>query len=499
MKINTKIILSFFLTVTVPVTLALLCLFILLNLQKGILEETYNIEIDNVSEIFETTVLLDKICESAMDEVINEEAYLLDEDSLDVINANLEKRYSFLIILRDGEIYYQGDDSVTQKLIDALPSYDDLSDETALKNYYLVENGTQYLVKARRILFPAGRYGKALGGVLVIVSKTDSALKEVTVLSVECIAIFLLVMILTGVCLTLWLHRSIVKPLNYLEKSANRIATGDLDFKIVSKGDDEFGDLTKSFESMRGKLKEYVDKKVQYEVDSRELLTNISHDLKTPLTSIKGYVEGLLDGVADTQEKRDKYLQTIYNKSKDMDRLIGEVTLFSKLDTGDVPYNFEKIDIDGFLSELCTEWKFDLEEKNIFVQYENNLSGRVMIKGDVEKLIRVVNNIIGNSVKYLDKDEGHIHITLEDIGESVKITIADNGKGIEKENLELIFERFYRTDASRNSKQGGSGIGLAIVKKIIEQHDGRVWAESEVNEGTAIVFTLQKAASQPDE
>ena len=122
-----------------------------------------------------------------------------------------------------------------------------------------------------------------------------------------------------------------------------------------------------------------------------------------------------------------------------------------------------------------------------------------MIKGDVEKLIRVVNNIIGNSVKYLDKDEGHIHITLEDIGESVKITIADNGKGIEKENLELIFERFYRTDASRNSKQGGSGIGLAIVKKIIEQHDGRVWAESEVNEGTAIVFTLQKAASQPDE
>ena len=328
MKINTKIILSFFLTVTVPVTLALLCLFILLNLQKGILEETYNIEIDNVSEIFETTVLLDKICESAMDEVINEEAYLLDEDSLDVINANLEKRYSFLIILRDGEIYYQGDDSVTKKLIDALPSYDDLSDETALKNYYLVENGTQYLVKARRILFPAGRYGKALGGVLVIVSKTDSALKEVTVLSVECIAIFLLVMILTGVCLTLWLHRSIVKPLNYLEKSANRIATGDLDFKIVSKGDDEFGDLTKSFESMRGKLKEYVDKKVQYEVDSRELLTNISHDLKTPLTSIKGYVEGLLDGVADTQEKRDKYLQTIYNKSKDMDRLIGEVTLF---------------------------------------------------------------------------------------------------------------------------------------------------------------------------
>ena len=222
------------------------------------------------------------------------------------------------------------------------------------------------------------------------------------------------------------------------------------------------------------------------------MISNISHDLKTPITAVKGYVEGIMDGVADTPEKMDKYIKTIYNKANDMDRLINELTVYSNIDNNRIPYNFHRINVADYFGDCVEEVGLDLEPKNIKLNYDDLVAPDTQIIADPEQLRRVINNIIGNCVKYLDKENGVIDIRILDEVDSVRVEIEDNGKGIAAKDLPNIFERFYRTDASRNSSKGGSGIGLSIVKKIIEDHGGYIWATSKEEEGTCMHFVIRK-------
>ena len=231
----------------------------------------------------------------------------------------------------------------------------------------------------------------------------------------------------------------------------------------------------------------------QFDDSEKELIRNISHDLKTPLTAIKGYVEGILDGIADTPEKQHKYLMTVANKVNDMDKLIDELTTYSKLDTNRVPYSFAKINLKNYFDDCCEEIGMDLETQDIDLEYRFHATSDCTVVADAEQLKRVVNNIVSNSVKYMQPGrKGKISIDIYDEGDYVHIIIADNGKGIGMDEIPHIFDRFYRTDSSRNSKQGGSGIGLAIVKKIIEDHKGKIWAESVEGEGTTMHINLLK-------
>jgi signal transduction histidine kinase len=242
---------------------------------------------------------------------------------------------------------------------------------------------------------------------------------------------------------------------------------------------------------MRIILKQSSEDKIKSDMEEKELIRNISHDLKTPLTAIKGYVEGILDGIATSPERQEKYLRTIANKAGDMDKLIDELTIYSKLDTNRVPYSFEKIKLKDYFDDECEKIKLDLDAQDIELDYHCYAGNDVMIVADAEQLRRVVNNIVSNSVKYCSNDrKTRIGIAAYDEGEYAHIVMSDNGKGIGSSELPRIFERFYRTDASRNSKQGGSGIGLAIVKKIIEDHKGKIWAESVEGEGTTMHIYL---------
>ncbi len=231
---------------------------------------------------------------------------------------------------------------------------------------------------------------------------------------------------------------------------------------------------------------------MQADRDAKELISNISHDLKTPITAIKGYVEGIMDGVASSPERLDKYIKTIYNKANDMDRLIDELTFYSKIDTNKVPYHFSRIHIVDFFTDCAEEVGLDLESRNISFSFVNNVSPSTLVIADVEQLKRVINNIISNSVKYLGKKDGRVDIRLLDEGDFIRLEIEDNGIGIAKKDLPFIFDRFYRTDLSRNSSKGGSGIGLSIVKKIIEDHGGKIWAMSTEGEGTILIMILRK-------
>ena len=304
-------------------------------------------------------------------------------------------------------------------------------------------------------------------------------------------AIIIVILVVTAAILMLWIYAGISVPLNKLRNATHKIAEGNLNFTMEVTGEDEISDLCRDFEEMRKRLLESTEQKLEYDQESKELISNISHDLKTPLTAIKGYVEGIMDGVADTPEKMDRYIRTIYNKTNDMDRLINELTFYSKIDANRIPYTFNKINVKSYFEDCVEEMGIELESKGFAFSYKNEVDDDVEVIADAEQIKRVINNIVSNSVKYMDKSDPRIDIRVKDVGDFVQIEIEDNGRGIGTKELPNIFERFYRADASRHSA-GGSGIGLSIVKKIIEDHGGKIWASSTVGKGTVMYFVLRK-------
>ena len=313
----------------------------------------------------------------------------------------------------------------------------------------------------------------------------------------EMLVSVILIMAMTCSFLMAWIYRSILTPIETLKKATRNIRDGNLDFEVEIGDDDEIGELCADFEEMRIRLKESTEEKVVFDSQNKELISNISHDLKTPITAVKGYVEGLLDGVADTPEKQEKYLRTIYNKANDMDRLINELTFYSKIDTNRIPYTFNKINVKEYFDDCFEDIGMEMSQQQVSLSYDNKVAPDVMVIADAEQIKRVINNIVGNSVKYMDKSNKSIAIRVTDVGDFVQVEIEDNGRGIAAKDLPYIFDRFYRTDTSRNSSKGGSGIGLSIVHKVMEDHGGKVWATSREGEGTTMYFVLRKYQEVP--
>lgn len=309
--------------------------------------------------------------------------------------------------------------------------------------------------------------------------------------------LYLIIVFLTAALLIYWIYRTVSVPLDKLQRAARNIKEGNLDFELKVEEEDEFGQLCQDFEEMRLRLKANAEEKIAYDQENKELISNISHDLKTPITAIKGYVEGIMDGVADTPEKMDRYIKTIYNKANEMDLLINELTLYSKIDTNRIPYNFTTISAKNYFGDCAEDLSLELESKGTEFQYHDYAEADAKIIVDTEQLRRVINNIVNNSLKYMDKPKGRVIMSIKDVGDFIQIELEDNGKGIASKDLPNIFERFYRTDASRNSSKGGSGIGLAIVKRIVEEHGGKIWATSQEGVGTTMYFVVRKYQEVP--
>ena len=307
----------------------------------------------------------------------------------------------------------------------------------------------------------------------------------------------ILIMAMTCSFLMAWIYRSILSPIETLKKATQNIRDGNLDFEVEIEDNDEIGELCADFEEMRLRLKESTEEKVSFDSQNKELISNISHDLKTPITAIKGYVEGIRDGVADTPEKMEKYIGTIYNKANEMDTLINELTLYAKIDTNRIPYNFAPLSVNDYFNDCAEDIEMELDSKNVEFGYFNYVEGDQKIIADPEQLKRVINNIVSNSLKYMEREHGLINLRVKDVGDFIQVELEDNGKGIAAKDLPNIFDRFYRTDASRNSSKGGSGIGLSIVKKIIEDHGGKIWATSREGVGTVMYFVIRKYQEVP--
>ena len=329
------------------------------------------------------------------------------------------------------------------------------------------------------------------------ISLPQSSSSQVKLMAKDMILTATIILVFTALSVGLWIYRSIAVPLVKLKKATKNIKEGNLDFVLEVEGNDEFSQLCQDFEEMRKRLKESTEEKILMDKENKELISNISHDLKTPITAVKGYVEGIMDGVADTPEKMDRYVRTIYNKTNEMDHLINELTFYSKIDTNRIPYTFSKLNVEDYFSDCAEELGLEMETRGIELVYANYVEKGVQVIADGEQIRRVIHNIVSNAIKYMEKPRGIIQLRVKDVGDFIQVEIEDNGKGIAAKDLPYIFDRFYRTDVSRNSSKGGSGIGLSIVKKIMEDHGGKVWATSRLGIGTIMYIVLRKYQEVP--
>lgn len=486
MSIRVRLLLSYVAMLIIPVVLLGVAMMLIGVAFLGDLKSLYRLDGSHTNPVMAVFEQEAKVSADIQLRAAGSPDSLLDPAVIQELDRQLESINMGLIVRKDSSFAYVSQRMNRPELLRNLPSYGhtgiDESDHT------FGEHGHWFIARQHDVTFTDG--GK---GSIFIVTDINALGKFARTFTKLFFISLLVILVLTNGLLTYFVSRSIIRPLRSLKRAADEIREGNLDFEVKAESRDEIGALSVSFEQMRRKLKESVELQIQYEENRKELISNISHDLKTPITSIKGYVEGIMDGVTNTPEKQEKYVKTIYTKAVQMDQMIDELFLFSKLDLRKQPFHFEEVELTSFLHDCLEELKLDVDNKSVSMIMETgNVSVPVSVVADRDKLQRVFMNLIGNAIKYMDKESGLIQIRLHDLNSHIAVEIQDNGQGISAEALPHIFDRFYRADLSRNTGTGGSGLGLAIAKQIIEEHDGRIWADSKEGEGTAIQFTLRK-------
>lgn len=495
MKLKTRLILAFVIVITLPIALTAIFICGLYQYQINSIEKTYGLSVTNYKSFSNSIQVLNRLTETAYHELadvaLREPGKMEEAAFLDDLNRELKKKSAYLLVRKDDVVVYIGSDrEETRRIISQLPDYEDF-DPTSENGVYL-GGEAQSLVKQVDFIYRDGELGSAF-----IVTDVSDVIPEVREFMIDILFAVVIVLVMTAGLLILWIYRGVATPLGKMQLAAKHIKEGNLEFQLEPEADDELGQLCQDFEEMRIRLKDNAEEKIAYDKENKELISNISHDLKTPITAIKGYVEGIMDGVADTPEKMEKYIRTIYNKANEMDLLINELTLYSKIDTNRIPYNFNTLSVTEYFNDCAEDLSLELEAKGTDFGYFNYVDDEIRIIADAEQLKRVINNIVTNSLKYMDKEHGRINLRVKDVGDFIQVEIEDNGKGIAAKDLANIFDRFYRTDASRNSSKGGSGIGLSIVKKIVEEHGGKIWATSREGTGTVMYFVIRKYQEVP--
>jgi len=290
----------------------------------------------------------------------------------------------------------------------------------------------------------------------------------------------------------LQLEKRVFKPIEELKNGVEEIARGNYDVRVESDMRCEIGLLVASFNEMARKLGESERIKSEYEENRKALVVNISHDLKTPITSLQGYVEAMLDGDIPPENK-NKYLQIIHRNIVYVNRLIDDLFLFSKLDMQKLNFEFAIVPIRAFMGDLTEEFRFELAERQVQLEYIDKMEQDWPVRMDRKRMHQAIRNIISNALKYGPEEGLVISAVLSKQGDSACIELSDNGPGIPADKLPHIFERFYRIDHERTKDLLSTGLGLAIARELVEAHGGRITAASGEGKGTCFTITLPLA------
>ncbi|MCH3949851.1 MAG: HAMP domain-containing histidine kinase [Acidaminococcus sp.] len=393
--------------------------------------------------------------------------------------------YQVVILKPDGSVYYQthltdGRKTMKAAMEGAPEGRGSIawSDHGLAFHYYSDESGLRVGVIGKVPMVHDGEY--------IDVSSKEFLKKAFTVI---CIIVVILT-IVVGIYLARWISRQIIGPLEDLQDTANNIAQGNLDKPVPIYSEDEIGKTMQAFETTRQQLKIARETRERYDQSRKELIAGISHDLRTPLTKIEGYAYGLKDGIANTPDKKQHYVKMIIDTAENMGRLVQELFLFSKLDLGQVEYNWEKVDLIAYLRDFTEDQKDHFEQQGLQIDFSSAIE-RAVIKMDRLQMSRIVGNILGNSLKYKTEAMGHASIIVQQERPGfIQMSFTDDGPGVPEGDRTKIFESFYRTDKARTNPAKGSGLGLAVVKQLVDGMDGSIWADNVQPHGLKITIEV---------
>lgn len=466
MKLRTKIIAAFLSLIFVP---ALTVTIVVLLFSSGYIKFeplTDILSIEKNSQMIERIVMenFDALTKNPSHSEGNNEATLrsLERDIFDKkLQEYIKSSFSRVIVL----------DSKNVVLYDSLYKLDGM------------EYDSIYNLKSKTSGFSSeiAINGKFKGLIIYIPLITDDdVLKLITMTPLIMVGIFLLMIITMIVLLSKLLTDGILKPLNELTRAAEHIANGDLDFEIQLKTEDELGLLCNEFDKMRQRLKYTLDKQARYERSRKQLIASISHDLKTPLTSIKGYIEGLQDGIATDQETHDRYLEVIHTKAVQLNRLIDDLFTFSKLELNEFQIDLEYMNANALMDHATQHYSVEYHDAPFEIRCITPFDSGIL-RVDEKRIMQVIDNIVDNASKFTNS---FIRISSSTGDDHYCIHIEDDGDGISPSDLPYIFDHFYKVDKSRNTARKGTGLGLAICKQLVEAHGGHIHVESTRGTGT---------------
>lgn len=321
------------------------------------------------------------------------------------------------------------------------------------------------------------------------VARSDAAIEKAFHATTRFIFVSLIFFILlTSYLLSRFIVHRLLRPLNQLKTGAEEIQNGNLDVHLSYQGNDEFTPAIRAFNLMSAKLAESLRQKAADEEKRKELVASISHDIRTPLTSIKAYVEGLLDHVANTPERQERYLRVIQKKADVLERLIEQLFLLSKMDLGEKTLPLEHVNLSDFVRNFIEENKQPWERSG--ARFAITASTDFYIAANTLLLGRILQNLVTNSIKYKIDTLVQIHLTLQRQGKQILLTFADDGPGVPEEALDRLQEAFYRTDKARSQTENGSGLGLAIVDRAVKLMQGTIAMQNAQPHGLAIQITF---------
>lgn len=285
-----------------------------------------------------------------------------------------------------------------------------------------------------------------------------------------------LAVILANTCCSKWISSLIIPPMKEIKRGMQKVRNGNLEGEIQVFREDELGEVCEEFNEMQRWLKRSREEQIKYETYRKELISGISHDLRTPLTTIKGYVGGILDGIASTDEMKKKYLLAVQTRTADLENLVNQLSSYNKMENHVFHYKMEKTSLKKFIQGYLEENEEFIKENHLKISL--TVCGRDQIVMDRREFKRIVDNLLTNSIRYRQKEESQIEITVREKAGRIEWAIGDDGPGVEEKDLERIFESFCRLDESRTCCSEGSGLGLAIVKRIVIDHQGILYARN---------------------
>ncbi|MCF0146245.1 MAG: HAMP domain-containing histidine kinase, partial [Eubacterium sp.] len=440
MELRKRIAFGFILTILLSVVSFVILYSFMVRFMVNSIGQQYGFSNPSYENLYNNTLLvssrMDDMIEMLQEEVSENPEILEDREYLEKTGKKLEEGVISLILTNGNVIRYASNDMIGYRRLQELLSQDKMPPDGVVISGQLTD-GTLY--RRIRIQYADGKEGNLF--LISTLSRIAPEIKNWLAMTI------ILVISILGVICTLtarWIYRGVEKPIRELRGATKNIRDGNLDFSVRPSGIEELDELCQDFEEMRIRLKESSEKALETERQNRELVSNISHDLKTPVTTVKGYAEGILDGIADTPEKMERYIRTIHSKASDMDRLIDELRVYSHIDANQTPYTFVRLLANEYFSDCAEELSIEMQERGIAFSYENSLKESILIVADPEQLKRVINNIVGNAIKYRREEDPYIRLRIRDVGDFIQVEIEDNGKGISKEDLPRIFDRFYR-------------------------------------------------------